>query len=151
MSPLKISVTIFLVFLIVQTGKFTTGMCHVPKNSLTASYFHPTKIVQNPSITPPRQVTICKSSSLTTVRPGGRGMSLTPVEAWVFGLKMNWSEVTSENLRWIPGMRRGTAERLIRIRDLYEIHTFTRLSDFPKIDRKTIQRLKKYCYIPHAN
>ena len=92
-----------------------------------------------------------KSPCATTSQPGERGAPFPPVVAWVFGLRMNWLKVTEENLHWIPKLHHGMAKRLIRIRDLYDIHSFRQLADFPKIGGKTIQRLKKYCYIPHAN
>jgi DNA uptake protein ComE-like DNA-binding protein len=76
---------------------------------------------------------------------------VSPVVAWVFGMKMNWQKVTAETLRWIPGIHRQMAARLVRIRDIYDVKFPSQLAAFPHIGGKTIQRLQKTCFFPDAN
>lgn len=109
----------------------------------------PIRVVEDDTISPPRRVVV--------VRPGhtppGKtpGLMLAPVTAWVFGLRMNWREVTEENLRWIPGISRTMAGRLVRIRDTMDVKDFRQVGAYPRVGEKTVKRLQRYCFIPHAN
>ncbi len=163
MKTFRISLLIFLVFFTIQglrltrlhiipakiTGSGVSGHSRTPETGSTLPALPVIDGVKKDTlISPPRRVVAWHYES----HPGSRrdGMGISPVTAWAFGYRMNWETVTVENLRWIPGMGRGMAQRLIRIRDTFPITRFRDLKAFPHVGRKTIQRLKRYCFIPHA-
>ena len=136
-------------FLGIQGGLFVLhGLCPGGKWMKKGSSLHPLRVSQDETITPLRVIVLTRPGKRI---PTGFDREMSPTVAWVFGRPMNWEKVTKENLRWIPGVSRRTAERLIRLRDVYAVKDFDRLGAFPRIGATTIQRLKRFCFTPHAD
>lgn len=78
-------------------------------------------------------------------------LSVSPAVAFVLGRKMDWKRVTINDLMHLPGIRASMARRLVRLRDTENINRMEELVRYPHVGLKTVQRLKKYCFIPHES
>ena len=149
MKIVGITGLLFLVFLGVQAGQWIPSHACPSGNAARHPVLAPEKIIVDTTLTPYRRIVLFHPVSHPT--PRARRNPLPPTVSWVFGERMNWREVTEENLRWIPGISRGTAQRLIRLRDITALRDFRQLLSFSHVGKKTVQRLQATCYIPHAD
>ncbi len=142
----RLPLLLFATFLCVQVDMFFTTLQCKNTPTLLHSPVHPFLVVTR-NIQPPRRaIVLSESRGSHNIIPY---FTLPPAVAYTLGRKMDWNHVSEEDLRQIPGISTTVAQRLIRLRDTEDISSLEELLQYPHIGRKTIQRLKTYCFIPN--
>ncbi len=156
------SFLIFLVFLCVQ-GVFLLPLIGSRGAPTSPHPLRPASFIVDERIQPPRKLVMAKTEGKENGKTplierhllanGGIKIipSVPPAVAFVLGRKMDWNRITTDDLIRLPGIRSSMARRLIRIRDTGSMSRMEELVRYPHVGLKTVQRLKKYCFIPHES
>jgi hypothetical protein len=153
----QISLFIFACFVLAQGWKLYAG---AKPTALSERFSIPVRVDIDKTLDPPRRVIValprtaahkpltelysCEhfKNERMVVYQGA-----SPEICWVFGKKMAWNQVTTEDLRHIPGIGIAMAKRLIRIRDTESISTFMDLLSFPHVGKNPVDKLRQFCFI----